>query len=339
MDWESPPIEPLRESSYSASKFAALEHRKPSSARATQTMNAPTPVDGDSRDPYINFDEQASEAKYHNKVRQALIEEKTLAPIIKLASHKGQYAWLTSKARLVPSSAFKLSIMPRFALHHPQIPDDVQCPGCKSLLTSSTILNHIPGCAKCEGVNVTTKHHALVRYIYELCLKSGLTCEKEPRQFSSFQCSGCQNSVTEENLTEHQRSCRGSVRRSGPDLMIYWADGPMYYDLTVVHEFSAAHINKTPQKMMNEVITKKRDRYVTSGMIANDRFMCIPVLSGGALHKHTKRLLTALADRCLISRQHILEDFALYLQELNGNIVLSQMQKYLTPDKEEQYTI
>ena len=226
------PMEPLRGASYDASRSAALEHRKASSAWATQIRNAPVPLGSDNCDINPPNDEFVTEEKYHNGVREELLKDKSLAPIIMLSSQKGQFSWITSKVRLVPSSKFKLAIMPRFALKHPRLPNDLLCPGCKCTLTSATALNHIPGCVKCSGVNATTKHNALVRYIHDLCLKSGLVCEKEPREFATLVCASCQSAVTEETRLEHQRSCHGNIHRSGPDLAVYWADGTVFYDLT-----------------------------------------------------------------------------------------------------------
>ena len=72
-------------------------------------------------------------------------------------------------------------------IHYPCL----QCPGCHILLSAEAAMAHVSGCAQCSGSNVTTKHDALVRRIYNLCMKAGIPCEREPRQFTSYKCTSC----------------------------------------------------------------------------------------------------------------------------------------------------
>ena len=78
-------------------------------------------------------------------------------------------------------------------------------------------------------------------------------------------------------------------------------------------------------------IKRKINRYIVSSLIPTQQFLCIPMLSGGAMHLNTKELLSALADACGLARDKIHQDFALQLQELNGSVAMSQFRKYLAP--------
>ena len=49
------------------------------------------------------------------------------------------------------------------------------------------------------------------------------------------------------------------------------------------------------------------------------------------MHANTKLLLNTLADMSGAERETVLEDFALQLQELNGDVVYSQLKQFLAP--------
>ena len=96
-------------------------------------------------------DEAVTEEVHHNAVRESLMKDKGQADIIRVASAKGNYNWLTACTKFIPSRLFTLAIMPRFGIEHPLLPSKVQCPGCHVLLTSSSAIAHVSGCVKCSG--------------------------------------------------------------------------------------------------------------------------------------------------------------------------------------------
>ena len=215
----------------------------------------------------------------------------------------------------------------------PRIPESLQCPGCRTLLDSSSAFSHIAGCVQCSGNNTTMKHNNLVRIIYELCMKAGVPCEREPRQFTSYKCSTCGESFPQWRKSDHQKVCRNaSLHRSGPDIVIHWATGEIFYDLTIIHELAPTNARKRSGTLMREAITRKHSTYVASGMIPQERFVCLPVLSGGAMHHGLRHLLHTLADCSGLDRVRTLNEFSLCLQELNGSIVFSQLRNYLSND-------
>ena len=177
----------------------------------------------------------------------------------------------------------------------------------------------------------------MVRRIYELCLKGGIPCELEPRNFSSYKCTVCAESIQTERRHEHQRTCgTGALIRSGPDIVIHWASGDIYYDFTIVHELSPSNIGRKATQLMKDAIGRKIKTYVTTAMIPSNQFVCLPMLSGGAMHANTKALLNSLADVCGADRETIVGDFALQLQELNGAVVYSQLKQFLASDSSEE---
>ena len=163
-----------------------------------------------------------------------------------------------------------------------------------------------------------------------------LTEEKEPRTFSTLRCTQCDEVVDPSHKRTHEKTCGGkSFRRSGPDLVVHWASGEIYYDLTIVHELAPSNLAVKCANLFREACKRKHDTYVKTGKIAEESFKCIPILSGGSMHTDTQALLTALADASGRPRQQIKEEFQLLLQELNGAVAYTQLKKYLGRDKQE----
>ena len=230
--------------------------------------------------------------------------------------------------------------MPRFGLAHPRLPAHLQCPGCHTLLTSENAISHVAGCSTCTGNNATTKHNKMVHRLYELCIKAGIPCEREPRQFSTYTCGKCGAHLDGDSKPSHQRICgSGSFHHSGPDLVIHWADGDVFYDFTIVHELCPSNLTRGGTILMRDAIKRKNKTYVASKLLPQIQFQCIPMLAGGAMHANTKNLLLALADACGLERDYVIQDFTLRLQEFNGSVVLSQLGKFLVPQSREDTAI
>ena len=246
------PTEPIREAAFFKSKRAVMERPIHLSAPAT-LMDLPALNSLSSQRPLT--DEAVTEEVHHNAVRESLMKDKGQADNIRVASAKGNYNWLTACTKFIPSRLFTLAIMPRFGIEHPLLPSKVQCPGCHVLLTSSSAIAHVSGCVKCSGINATTKHNRMVRQLYTLCIKAGIPCELEPRQFATYTCGKCGTTVDGENKASHQRTCgSGSFHHSGPDLVIHWADGDIFYDFTVIHELSQSNIKRSGAILMRDAI-------------------------------------------------------------------------------------
>ena len=116
--------------------------------------------------------------------------------------------------------------------------------------------------------------------------------------------------------------------RSGPDLVVFWATGEVYYDLTVVNELAKSHLGKKSESPITRGSKKRKSQHMwTPNLIPREQFVCLPLLTGGAMNKSTINFLHSLADANGFERRHILEDFKLLLQELNGALLASQLRK------------
>ena len=69
-----------------------------------------------------------------------------------------------------------------------------------------------------------------------------------------------------------------------------------------------------------------------TNIIREECFQCLPVLSGGSLHRNTQSLIHAIADAALLDRQGVEQEFKLLVQELNGLEVYSHLRKYLNEE-------
>ena len=329
-----------REAAYRSSCHSVLERPINNSARTDgiRERNVGSADHLQSNIPPV--DETTTAAQKHIKIWKKMTHEQSnIAKVLEKVTHKGNNGWTHSDARLIPSHLFSLAVMPRLGIAHPDLPSHITCPGCRILLDSDSILTHIMGCTKCGGLNATTKHNTLVNFIYELCMKTGIPCEKEPRALSTFRCTQCNEIVNPNHRKLHEKTCGGrSFHRSGPDIVIYWATGEIYYDLTVIHELAPSNLDTKCAHLFRDACRRKHDTYVKTGKIMAESFQCIPVLSGGAMHSNTKALMDALADACGMQRKRVYAEFQLLLQELNGAVAYSQLSRYLRKeDKSREY--
>ena len=115
-------------------------------------------------------DESTTTAMLHQGKFEKLIKHPEIGPIFKATSFKGNSDWLTSNARYVSASHYELSIIARLGVAHPKLPKNLQCPGCQLIFDSKDIITHIPGCVRCTGLNASSKHNAMVRFLYDLCM-------------------------------------------------------------------------------------------------------------------------------------------------------------------------
>ena len=221
---------------------------------------------------------EVTEAVANQRAHKELLKDKDLSPLVQVCSEKGNNDWLQAKSRYIPSPQFTLMIMARLGLAHSEMPNTILCPGCKMILEAKNALPHFLGCVKCFGSNATTRHNALVRHIYDLCLKAGLPCEREPRQFSTFRCVKCAETVADGQKLHHQRKCgTHSFHRSGPDLVVFWATGEVYYDLTVVNELAKSHLGKKAKSPITRG-SKKESRNICGLQFNSARAIRVPTV-------------------------------------------------------------
>ena len=109
-----------------------------------------------------------------------------------------------------------------------------------------------------------------------VCIKAGIPCEEETRSVSTWACLTCRNVIDFSNQHCHHKVCGGkNHHRSGPDLVIYWNTGPIFHDLTIIHEMAATNRTKKYPNLLRNAIQRKMQTYVQSGMFHTDGFQCL----------------------------------------------------------------
>ena len=237
---------------------------------------------------------------------------------------------LHSTSNYVNPYLFRYSVMMRLGCTPPEMLDLIPCPGCSTELSASNALHHVAGCTQCSGVNATRKHTHLIRFLGELCAKAGLPHVLEPRVHTSFYCTKCKASISDEAVENHP--CKARRIRSGPDLGIMWLTiGEVLYDLTVVHTCAPSHIKSTPEQLMQNALERKNTKYVVEKGISTQEFSCLAVTEFGQLHQNTRRLLECLAKRSERNVNEVKEEFQLEIEKMNAYTVANQLRKYMTP--------
>ena len=133
----------------------------------------------------------SEEIRNSTDTNEASERSQKLSHIVRSTTFKGNYDWLQSTAKLVPSHLFRLAVLPRLGMPLQSSMKEIRCPGCQTELNQHSVLTHLPGCTQCKGINASFKHNTLVHYIHKMCLNAGIPCEKEPRRFSSVHCTTC----------------------------------------------------------------------------------------------------------------------------------------------------
>ena len=142
---------PTRGAAYESSRHSVLEQRNNNSARA-DTLGKPNAPDNRQNASIPPNDETATAAQIHSKTWKRLTSGTSdISKILEKVAYKGNNEWVLSNARLIPPHLFRLAIMPRLGIPHPDLPSHIVCPGCKILLNSDNMIRHVTGCSKCAG--------------------------------------------------------------------------------------------------------------------------------------------------------------------------------------------
>ena len=212
---------------------------------------------------------------------------------------------------------FAAAVRARLMAPHPRARTLATCPGCPgSLYEPVHLQRHVLGCAACPKANATTRHNRCVRFLYDLCERAGLPSVIEPRGFSTYTCPKCHvRGIAPDEERAHGRRCGVNLLRSGPDLYVSHGGGEcapseVYYDFTVIQTTAQSYERTATQRLLAEVIKEKEERYVTSGMIAKENFVVLPVTALGHLSPPVVRLLSFLADIIGDDREDVLDEFA-----------------------------
>ena len=143
---------------------------------------------------------------------------------------------------------------------------------------------------KNAGKNATKKHNRLVDLSFGFLRLVGVVCEKEPRDYKAFVCSGCGEKFSKEASVTHARACRNSrFRPTGPDLRVEWAassDNPadwdnVVYDWTVVHATAPSRRDSSVGALFAAKAAEKEGLYGDMVRENGEKFTVICVAPSG----------------------------------------------------------
>ena len=116
---------PTRGAAYESSRHSVLEQRNNNSARA-DTLVKPNAPDNRQNASIPPNDETATAAQIHSKTWKRLTcGTSDISKILEKVAYKGNNEWVLSNARLIPPHLFRLAIMPRLGIPHPDLPSHI----------------------------------------------------------------------------------------------------------------------------------------------------------------------------------------------------------------------
>ena len=305
----------------------------------SKTNNAPVVIAGSKRNRALNErDSQKNDTSKRLVMKAIRSEQKRFATELRkdmrlkelMERGSASFHHLQSTSNYINPYLFRFCIMMRLGIVPENMPKSVVCPGCLTEYSSDTIFQHIPGCTQCCGINATKKHTRLVRFLGELCAKAGVPHVIEPRVHSSFFCTKCKATISEE-LSEHH-PCRARRMRSGPDLGIMWSHlGEILYDVTVVHSCAPSYAKTSVEQLIQNALERKHKKYVVQGGIPKESFSCLAMTELGQLHNNTKTLIVSLAQRSQQNVKDVKEAFQLEIEKMNAYTIATQLRQYFPP--------
>jgi hypothetical protein len=190
--------------------------------------------------------------------------------------------------------------------------------------------DHVCGCVALHGVNATAKHDTITAFFARLCRDAGVPYAKEPRAFEAHRCRGCKLLVQSADLKAHKALCKSAVDRTGPDLVIHWAEGAIVYDVTVAHTTAPSHLQTPVAEILRRKIEHKATFYTE--MCKPFGFAVLPVTAHGRIPDETAMLLKRLARACGRTGKDVITSFSVTLQRLNGEILVNAQRGHARSD-------
>jgi hypothetical protein len=147
------------------------------------------------------------------------------------------------------------------------MPSRARCRGCGHEYDSRDLQQHVVGCTRLHGYNASSRHAAVNQELHSVLHDMGATYEQhEPREFSSFACTGCMQSFdSHDDAAAHMLSCcrvdsldasdpKPRPRRCGPDGRVFVSrvntatnlpDAvPVVYDITIVSPAAPSYVGR-----------------------------------------------------------------------------------------------
>ncbi len=258
----------------------------------------------------------------------ALVEE--LGPlkkaIIKETKTKGCATWLVENALWV-ASHFAAAIRYKLGAAAADDPANLECAPCAAVLSAEDHPTHVTGCVRRSGKNATKKHNRLVDIGYGKLRSVGVVCEKEPRDYKAFVCSGCGGKFSKEDSIVHARACRNArFRPTGPDLRVEWgasADNALdqeniVYDWTVVHATAPSHRGSSLAALFAAKAAEKEALYGEMVRANGEKFVVLCISSHGVMSKETLAFVARIAAATGKTKKEIRASLLVALHQHNG---------------------
>ena len=246
--------------------------------------------------------------------------------IIKETKTKGTGTWLFENALWI-ASHFAAAVRYKLGAAAADDPAHLECAPCAAIFSAEDHPTHVTGCVRRSGKNATKKHNRLVDISYGKLRSVGVVCEKEPRDYKAFVCSGCGDKFSKEASIAHARLCRNArFRPTGPDLRVEWgasADNAadqenIVYDWTVVHATAPSHRGVSLQALFAAKAAEKETLYGEMVRANGEKFVVLCISSHGVMSKETLAFVARMAAATGKTKKEIRSSILIALHQHNG---------------------
>jgi hypothetical protein len=255
----------------------------------------------------------------HERKRAELAKDPQEARHLDECSLKFAGAWLTAWYTDFQGAAFSAALRYRLNESPADSPAHSTCRGCNKVFAARHFDAHVAGCVSKPGFNATTKHNSVVRLLKEMCDAAYLPAELEPRELEAYKCHTCGELVSGAQRAKH--GCTGSFSRTGPDLRIYFGDGSVLYDLTVVHVTAPSYQGKPPKNIIAGKVRHKTAFYTPH--VGDEPFVVLPARALGGIEKPLLKLVRQLARMAEANQDQAIGKLSAALAQGVGNTLVS----------------
>jgi hypothetical protein len=236
-------------------------------------------------------------AAVHAADRERLVAAKMLAEHV---PHSGRCDALKSPLvdELFPrfhASIFGALLRNVLRLPHRDAPEQMECDGCKALLSAAKWTAHVTSCARRRAPNVTATHHyACLQMHTFITFVCGLQCEREPSDYQSCVCRSCLEVIPAHLFKTHKCDDPRPGRTRGADLRVWLNSGKrVTADFTTINEGARDAVTNVGAMEKRRVVAKN-SLYNEPCVQNGEQFMVLVVFSNGAFGADTEAFLRLL---------------------------------------------
>ena len=307
----------IRDGAYVASKFKAL--------RSLDHHKAQLP-------PGACMKQETATAILHSKKRFGMEQRSArCARRLELNSMIFSGKFLRAVTKDMTSEAFAAAVRLRCGAKVATLPPMLSCI-CHSYngreWEQREWVDHVHGLASLPGVNATTRHDGVTKFVFHDTVSPFCDAFWEPEGLQQFRCTECgARDVTSADAVSHATTCGIDVKalkrnRSGPDNEIWWEGvNQQYYDFTVINALCPSHVNSALDTLVSAVTRTKHVKYVESKKIPPNRFTVLACFTLGGVTEATRRFIVKCAGAAKLEDNDLAESFSVQLQHGNARIL------------------